>query len=542
MRTQVGAQTKTVDIPRASFDLSHGLKTTLNASELVPILSLEILPGDTINLRAALFGRMATPQKPLLENLFLETFFFFTPWRQVYPDFIKLMGEQEAPGDSIDFVIPNLSSATPVAELSIGDYYGLPLGLVPDSVKVSSLPFRCYNKIFNFWFRDENLVDPVIENTGAGPDDIADYKILSRRKRRDYITSGLPFPQKGPDVTVNLGGLAPVQGIGILGNFASSDNTLEYWQTDNPEAPIKPGPSSMTPSGIVGTGVQAIGIATQNSGTPNTDTGLPAIYADLASASGISINDLRESVQIQRLLERDARGGTRYPEILRSHFQVSDPGLLVHQRPLFLGGGSTQINVNPVAQTNSSASDVQQQETPQGNLAAYATVSANGHGFTSSFTEHGHILGLVNVRADLTYQQGLERYWSRQTRFDFYWPALSHLGEQQVRNSEVFVSNDSAIDDDTFAYMPRYDEYRFKQSQITGLFRSTATASLDVWHLAQDFATLPALNAAFITDDVPMDRVLAVPSEPDFLLDVYFRIKAARPLPLYGTPGLMDHF
>ena len=181
-------------------------------------------------------------------------------------------------------------------------------------------------------------------------------------------------------------------------------------------------------------------------------------------------------------------------------------------------------------------------DTPQGNLAAFGTVTGSGHGFTSSFTEHGHVLGLVNFRADLTYQQGLERYWSRQTRFDFYWPALSHLGEQNVRNSEVFISNDAVIDTATFSYMPRYDEYRFKQSQITGLFRSAATASLDVWHLAQDFAALPALNSAFITDAVPMDRVLAVPAEPDFLLDVWFKIKAARPLPLYGTPGLMDHF
>lgn len=225
------------------------------------------------------------------------------------------------------------------------------------------------------------------------------------------------------------------------------------------------------------------------------------------------------------------------------HFVVSDPGLLVHQRPLYLGGGSSQININPVEQTSGTGDDSNPYtETPQGNLAAYGTVSGTNHGFTASFTEHGHILGLVNVRADLTYQQGLERYWDRQTRFDFFWPALGHLGEQSVKNKEVFVSNNETIDDATFAYMPRYDEYRFKQSQITGLFRSDANASLDVWHLAQDFASLPALNEAFITDNVPMDRVLAVPSEPDFLLDVYFKIKAARPLPLYGTPGLMDHF
>lgn len=516
-RTQVGAQTKTADIPRSSFDLSHGLKTTFNASELVPILSLECLPGDTINCRASLFGRMATPLKPVMDNLYLETFFFFTPWRQVWPNFIKMMGEQESPGDSIDYSVPTIGNGTPTIG-SIYDYMGIPFGTLMGTTKVSALPFRCYNKIWNFWFRDENLMQPVIERTSDTGDLFDDYTIKSRRKRRDYVTAGLPFPQKGPDVTVSLGSIAPV--------FTTAENNADI-------------------------GIFAAQGATQPLNQDSTGTSLilgslpvsGALYTDLAAATGISINDLRESIQIQRLLERDARGGTRYPEILRSHFQVSDPGLLVHQRPLYLGGGSSMININPVQQTSGTSPDpaTGYTPTPQGNLAAYGTVSASGHGFTASFTEHGHILGLVNVRADLTYQQGLERYWSRQTRFDFYWPALSHLGEQAVANREVFVSN-SSVDDETFAYMPRYDEYRFKQSQITGLFRSDAAASLDVWHLAQDFATLPALNEAFITDAVPMDRVLAVPSEPDFLLDVYFRIKAARPLPLYGTPGMMDHF
>lgn len=525
-RKQVGAQTKTADIPRSQFDLSHGLKTTFNASELVPILSLEVLPGDTINLRASLFGRMATPIKPVLDNLFLETFFFFTPWRQVWPNFIKMMGEQESPGDSIDYSVPVVNTLT-TTEGSIYDYMGVPIGTQLAANPISALPFRCYNKIWNFWFRDENLMAPVPEHIGDTADPFADYVIKSRRKRRDYITAGLPFPQKGPDVTVSLGDRAPVMAQTIGGTDPAVGQAVSVLLGDS-------GIYHQLDSDLATVDISA-----------TTAAGAP-LYANLESATGISVNDLRESIQIQRLLERDARGGTRYPEILRAHFQVSDPGLLVHQRPLFLGGGSTQININPVAQTTQStdegAGNPNLAATPQGNLAAYGTVSGNNHGFTSSFTEHGHILGLVNVRADLTYQQGIERYWSRQTRFDFYWPALSHLGEQAVANKEVFVSNDSQIDNATFAYMPRYDEYRFKQSQITGLFRSDATASLDVWHLAQDFAALPALNEAFITDNVPMDRVLAVPTEPDFLLDVYFKIKAARPLPLYGTPGLMDHF
>jgi len=528
-RNQVGAQTKTADIPRSQFDLSHGLKTTFNASELVPILSLEVLPGDTINLRASLFGRMATPVKPVLDNLFLETFFFFTPWRQVWPNFLKLMGEQEAPGDSIDFSVPRLAGSTAILSGTNADYMGVPIGTIPEQVVISALPFRALAAVKNFWFRDENLVDPQVFATGDGPDTNATANFNNfpskRRKRRDYITSALPFPQKGPDTFVNLGGDAAIKGIGV--------DAPETFALVNQAVKETNGITTYTSAANQGN----LFVLGSDEGD---NTALPQIYADLTNATGISINDLRESIQIQRLLERDARGGTRYPEILRSHFQVSDPGLLVHQRPLFLGGGSSRININPVQQTYPTveAGDA----TPQGNLAAYGTVSGSGHGFTASFTEHGHVLGLVNVRADLTYQQGLERYWSRQTRFDFYWPALSHLGEQELKNKEVFVSNDPTIDDGTFGYIPRYDEYRFKQSQVTGLFRSEADASLDVWHLAQDFATLPVLGESFITDNVPMDRVLAVPSEPDFLLDVWFRIKAARPLPMYGTPGLMDHF
>jgi len=522
-RTQVGATTKTADLPRSTFDLSHNLKTTFNASDLVPILSLEVLPGDTINLRASLFGRMATPIKPVLDNLYLETFFFFTPYRQVWDNFIKMMGEQESPGDSIEFSVPTTFLPSPtLQEGTLSDYLGVPIGTDSNLVDISALPFRCYNKIFNFWFRDENLVDPASEISGDSKDPNTAYTLLKRRKRRDYITSALPFPQKGPDVTVSMGTSAQV--------------------IPDPDTDGIPQFNVGTASGPLQSALSTTNAHWSGTGSGVTDAAWndPRLIADLTSATALSINELRESVQIQRLLERDARGGTRYPEILRSHFQVSDPGLLVHQRPLFLGGGQSQININPV--TQQSPSDIAPELTPQGNLAAYGVVSGSNHGFTSSFTEHGHILGLVNVRADLTYQQGLERYWSRQTRYDFYWPVLSHLGEQDIKNKEVFISNDGLIDDDTFGYIPRYDEYRFKQSQITGLFRSQADASLDVWHLAQDFATLPALNEAFISDAVPMDRVLAVPSEPDFLLDVYFKIKAARPLPLYGTPGLMDHF
>ncbi len=490
---------------------------------------MECLPGDSISLRASLFGRMATPLKPLLDNLHCETFFFFTPSRQVWPDFVKMHGEQENPNDSIDFVIPTISVVA--AEGSIFDYYGIPTGVTLNYI--NALPFRIYNHIFNNWFRDQNLVDQAVVAKDAGPDDNGNYQILHRRKRKDYFTSCLPWPQKNEDTSISLGDRAPVIGIGVATGLAAQDGTQLLKETSGEDTYTNyfqnygGDGSQLFIEGDGGDGIAAY----------------PQIFADLSQADGISINDLRESIQIQRLLERDARGGTRYPELLRSHFGVTDPMMLVHQRPVFLGGGHTMINVSPVAQTTQTSTDAAPNfdNSPQGNLAAYATIQANNHGFTYSATEHGYITGIVNVRADLTYQQGLERYWSRSTRFDYFYPALGHLGEMAVLNKELFAQG-TADDDLVFGYQEAWADYRYIPSKITGLFRSAATASLDVWHLAQDFGSLPTLNKTFIEDAVPMDRVVAVPSEPDFLLDVYFKIKAARPLPLYGTPGMMDHF
>lgn len=515
------SQVPSATIPRSSFNRSHGLKTVFDAGFLVPIFVDEVLPGDTFNLRTTLFGRLATPLKPVMDNLFLETFFFFIPNRLTWTSWQKFNGEQDNPGDSTDFVIPTMTGTAP-AEGSLADHFGIPPGINPALNDINALPFRGYNLVWREWFRDQNLQTSPIVDTGDTASDFANYTLLRRGKRHDYFTSALPWPQKGDPVTVPLGEQAPiVAGVG----------TGPVYLRSEPTTPLYANLNAATAEVEIGTTAE-----------PGTDREL---YADLSAATGFTINELRQSFQIQKLLERDARGGTRYTEIVRSHFGVVSPDARL-QRPEFLGGGTSYISMNPVAQTTQStdegAGNPNLAATPQGNLAAYGTVTGRNHGFTKSFTEHGYIIGLVNVRADLTYQQGLNRLWSRQGRYDYYWPALAHLGEQVVHNREIYVSNDAAIDDGVFAYQERYAEYRYKPSEIHSRFRSSSTATLDFWHLSQDFASLPTLSAQFIEDNPPVDRVIAVQTEPHMLLDCYFNLRCARPMPLYGVPGLIDHF
>lgn len=513
-RSHVFSEVPRADIPRSSFDRSSNTKTAFNAGDLVPIFVDEVLPGDTFNLRAALFGRLATPVKPVLENMYLETFFFFVPNRLVWDNWQKFCGEQENPGDSTDFQIPTVGgTATAVSVGTIYDYFGLPLGTVngPD---VSALPFRCYNLIYSEWFRDQNLQTRPNITTGDGPDGWASYSILKRGKRHDYFTSCLPWPQKGDPVTVDLAGYAPV-GADVTG---TGDGLRIRDHADGTDYNLDSSGATLS-----------VGL---ESG------GGELMLADLSNATGFTINDLRQSFQIQRLLERDARGGTRYTELVRSHFGVTSPDSRL-QRPEFLGGGRSMITVNPVPQTV--ADDTGGEQPPLGNLAAYGVVQGKNHGFTKSFTEHGHIIGLACVRADLTYQQGLQRMWSRKNRFDYFWPALSHLGEMAVLNQEIYYQAD-AQDKEVFGYQEAWGDYRYKPSNITGIMRSQAPQSLDVWHLAQDFANLPVLGPEFIEEDPPFDRIIAVQDEPHLLLDMFFKLRCARPMPLYGVPGLIDHF
>lgn len=525
------AQLPAAEIQRSKFDRSSAHKTTFDAGQLVPVFLDEVLPGDTFHMSATTFTRLATPLKPFMDNVYIDVHFFFVPARLTWQNWQKFMGERVNPDDDPnDYTIPTTQiDLTTLEADDVACYFGLPPRPgTGDGPNVNALPFRAYALVWNEWYRNQNLQDSIAVPLDDGPDDWNAFKCLSRQKRPDYFTSCLPWPQKGDPVVIPLGDVAPVE--------LTSAAALTVSTVDQGNGTIMVGGASSSPPtlGLWSDTAKNPAVATTLSGaTSPSQFHAAGAYADLAEATAITINDLRTSFQIQRMLERDARGGTRYIELILSHFGVhSDDARL--QRPEYLGGGTSRLNINPIAATVATESE------PQANLAAIGTGVVKG-GFQKSFTEHGYIIGIASVRADLTYQQGIEKIWLRETRNDFYWPTFAHLGEQAVTGKELFYSA-SAYDDAVFGYQERYGEYRYKNSRITGLMNSGFATNLDYWHLSQDFATPPPLNDSFIKENPPIDRVIAVPSEPQFIADFWFQLTCDRPMPVYSVPGLIDHF
>ena len=542
---------------RTKFDRSHVYKTTFDSGKLIPVFVDEVLPGDTTRMSVNYFARLATPIKPIMDNIYLDWFFFFVPNRLVWEHWQNFCFEQEDPDDSTDYVIPTVTATGNSDNAYVGslwDYFGLPVNTSGNLSGISALPFRGVYLIWNEWFRDENLQKSVKIQKGdtnevlnsarsseqpswvftSGTNIVPGLACPPRGKRHDYFTSAFPWTQKGPGVSIGLAGTAP---IALTSDAEAVPNTVSQYfnqagvtSLKTPEQGVNSVFSS-TPSssGTVLKLQTPISVSAQKGIADN-------FYANLDDSSIFTINSLRTAFQMQKFYERLARGGSRYTEVLRSFFGVVSPDARL-QRPEFLGSFTKMVNVNPIAQT--SATD---DTSPQGNLSAYGVTASRFHGFTKSFVEHGYVFGFVCARADLTYQQGINKMWLRSTVYDFYWPTFAHLGEQAIELREIYAQGNEA-DTTVFGYQERYAEYRYKPSQITGKFRSSViNGSLDKWHLSQFFNNAPTLNEEFIIENPPIERIIAVPSEPEFLLDIGFRYTTVRPMPMFGTPGLVDHF
>lgn len=522
------AQIPDVKMARSQFDRSFTIKDTFNFDYLIPIFVDEILPGDTCNVRLHTFGRLATQLVPIMDNMYIDFFFFFVPNRLLWTNWERFNGAQDNPADSTSYVLPSLD-AFGAGNPDVGTIYdkmGIPTDVAGAWTLGNTLPLRAYNRVWNEWFRDQNLQNSVTQNMDDGPDQIADYALLKRGKRHDYFTSSLPWPQKGTAISLPLGTSAPVLGNGSLSYAHTSVDTTDRALAITTGTTILSAPSY---------GGATDGLLWSTTTGAGHGTGL---YADLSTATAATINQLRQAMQVQGLIELDARGGTRYVEILQAHFNVTSPDFRL-QRSEYLGGGQSKINTHPVAQSApTSGSNYFAQ------LGGFATTSSQGSsiGFSKSFVEHGYVIGLACARADITYQQGLNRMWSRSTRYDFFWPKLQELGEQTILNKEIYLAGAGGTDTTVFGYQERYAEYRYKPSEIHGQFRSTYSSPLDMWHLAEKFASVPSLNSTFIVSTTPITRCIANSSAEQILFDGFFQYKHARPMMTYSVPSTFGRF
>lgn len=545
------SQIPQANISRSRFSRPSSYKTTFDAGWIVPFFLDSALPSDTFTLKSNFLIRFASPLiAPIMDNLYCDVFYFAVPYRLLWSNWERFCGERVSPDDVYNGQIPKVvidGSSSDVVQ-SLPDYFGIPVSQLAGkgSYKVNALPFRAYNLIYQTWFKDENLIAAPELYTGDADKSFSLYPLRRRGKRHDYFTSCLPWPQKGPESIIAIGGQAPVYGngsaLGLTYLDNSSSGASQHFATlqavgnssavasstiQMHTATLGSNPVGSVPSGTSRT----IKVNGSVGVTPNKSNS--GLLADLSAVNPIPINDFRRAVALQHWYEALARGGSRYREICRAVFGAVSPDARL-QIPEYLGGGSFPIDFKTVEQT--SGTSIDPSETPQGNLAAFG-LGADTIGFTKSFTEHCLVLGLLSIRADLTYQQGLDRFWSQSTLEDLYWPQFAHLGEQVVRNREIYADNTSD-DDGVFGYQERYAEYRYKPSRITGKLNSAYPQPLDAWHLAQFFGNRPVLNESFINDNPPIDRVVAVPDEPQFIMDSYHDLVCARPMPLYGVPGL----
>lgn len=550
-----------IDMSRSTFDRSASVKTSFNVGDIVPFFLEEVLPGDTFNVRTSKVVRMQTLLTPMMDNVYLDSYYFFVPNRLVWNHWKEFNGEntESAWIPTTEYSVPQITS--PTAGWSVGtlaDYFGLPTGV--GGLSVSALPFRAYALVMNEWFRDQNLQDPLVVpvddatvvgvNTGNFVTDCAKGGLpYIAAKYHDYFTSCLPSPQKGPDVTLSVASQSDFPVVAKL-----DDVPLSSWPIGSASVPeylrfkgINGSDWSSSQSGgslvVSGASNPALnGAVLRNGSEPaGAQGGYPSNLWAINSGSAVvaTINQLRMAFQIQKLYERDARGGTRYIEVLKSHFGVTSPDARL-QRPEYLGGNRVPINVNQVIQQSGTGAGA---DTPQGTVVGMSQTTDSNHDFMKSFTEHGYIIGVMVARYDHTYQQGIERHWSRKTRFDYYWPVFANIGEQAVLNKEIFAQG-TAKDNEVFGYQEAWSDYRYKPNRVTGEMRSAYEQSLDVWHLADDYASLPSLSDSWIREDKnTVDRVLAVKSSvsDQLFADIYVSNRATRPMPMYSVPGLIDH-